>query len=287
VADNTHIQWTDKTLNVISGCTKISDGCIKCYIERTPPFRMAGRKFDKPGIGGTTGVVLHEDRLRKPLGWRKACRVFVCSLADLFHDEVPDEFIARLFAVMVACPQHTFQLLTKRHARLRALLTDARFWQAVSVELGILWKTDSPAPLRAVPPWIWIGVSAENQQWANVRIPALLSIPAHTRWVSAEPLIGPIVLRDDWVGTPSSDKPALRWLVAGGESGPGARPCDVAWIRSLVAQCQAGSTIPFVKQLGATWGRANAADSKGGDWSYWPESLRVRDYPADRVAVPS
>src|SRR5688500_5998333 len=119
MSDGSKIQWTETTWNILSGCTRVSDGCDHCYIERTPPFRMAGRRFDKPGIGGTTGVKLHPERLEQPLHWRKPRRVFVNSLADLFHEDVPAEFIAKAFAVMRATPQHTYQLLTKRHARMR------------------------------------------------------------------------------------------------------------------------------------------------------------------------
>lgn len=295
MADNTHIQWTDRTFNVVSGCTKISDGCTKCYIERTPPFRMAGRKFDKPGVGGTTGVILHEDRLTQPLSWRMPSRVFVCSLADLFHEEVPDAFIAKLFAIMSRTPQHTYQLLTKRPARMRALLSSGLFWIMVNAER---FKAGVPVLRGGGPiclPNVWVGVSAENQQWADIRIPLLLATPAAVRWVSAEPLIGPITLADHWTGADPyrHDEPSLTWMVVGGESGPGSRPTDIGWIRSLVAQCRAGSTAPFVKQLGSVWARdyfvggdqVARTDPKGGDWGYWPDDVKIREYPTERTAV--
>lgn len=272
---NSRIEWTDTTWNIVTGCTKISAGCLRCYIERTPPFRMAGRGFDSPGIGGTTGVTLHEDRLTAPLRWRKPRRVFVCSLADLFHNGVPVRFIARAFAVMVAAPQHTFQVLTKRHARLRALLTDERFWQMVSGELGSLWNTAPPAPLRRVPPWIWVGVSVESQEWADRRIPALLDVPATVRFLSCEPLLG--TLND-------LNLTGINWVIVGGESGPGARPMDLDWARSIVQQCKRAGVAVFVKQLGSVWAR-NAGqtvagrDLKGGDWWLWPGDLCIREYP--------
>ena len=207
MSDGTHIQWTDSTLNVVTGCTKVSAGCDHCYIERTPPFRMAKRRFDKPGIGGTTGVTLHPDRLEIPLRWRKPRRVFVNSLSDLFHDAVPDEFLVRLFALMAATPQHTYQLLTKRPARMRSLLSSDRFERAIGAALidpdrpgGSPWsitrKLDSGLahPEHWPLPNVWAGVSVENQEWAANRIPILMDTPASVRWLSCEPLLGPVDL---------------------------------------------------------------------------------------------
>lgn len=287
MSDNTHIQWTDATWSVTTGCTKVSDGCVNCYIERTPPFRMERRRFDKPGIGGSTDVRLHPERLDWPLKWRKPRRIFVDSLADLFHTEVPDEFIAKTFAVMVAAPQHTYQVLTKRHDRLASLLNSPAFWGAVSAELCQLWRTDRVAPLSAVPSWIWVGVSVESQKWADVRIPALLKVPAHVRWLSCEPLLGPVSLRGWIERVPVADggyPSYIDWVVCGGESGPGSRPFDPQWARDLVEQCRAAGVAPFVKQLGSVWARENgAADRKGGDWGEWPADLRVREYPQPRA----
>lgn len=300
MSDGTKIQWSEATWNFITGCTKISDGCLACYIERTPPFRISHRRFDKPGIGGTTGVILHEDRLTLPLRWRKPRRIFVNSLADLWHDEVPTELIARAFAVMVAAPHHTFQLLTKRHARMRSMLRSEAFWAAVSTELGKLWQTTPPAPLRTVPAHMWVGVSVESQEWAEPRLSALLDVPALVRWVSAEPLIGPLNLSPwlygrTWGSTAmghgvggmalTSEPSPISWLVGGGESGPGSRSCDPAWLRTLRDDCLIAGTAYFCKQLGSVWARENGADSKGGDWGYWPEDLRIRQYPAVREAV--
>lgn len=288
MSDGTKIQWTEATWSPVTGCTKISDGCVNCYIERTPPFRMAHRRFSLPVIGGTTGVKLHSDRLPVPIRWRKPRRIFVCSLADLFHDEVPTRFIAEVFAVMSLAPQHTFQVLTKRHARLRSVLNSDEFRAMVDGARMARGHQPLPGDGPVVLDHVWIGVSAESQQWANARIPALLATPAAVRWVSAEPLIGPIAMRPEWTA-------GLDWLVAGAESGPGSRPCDPDWIRSLIDQCRAGRTVPFVKQLGSVWARdtfvggrpVSATDPKGGDWDFWDASLRVREYPADRAAVPA
>lgn len=297
MADQSRIEWTDATLNIVTGCTRVSEGCRRCYIERTPPFRTAGRRFDSPETGGTTGVVLHPERLAIPLKWRRAKRVFVNSLADLFHDEVPDQLIARLWVVMAITPHHTYQVLTKRPARMRSLLSDghrlrvllyeaadwvadnldARMpierWNAMRAWIDAATLRDEPvAPL----PNVWLGVSTEDQKTADLRIPVLLETPAAVRWISAEPLLGPIDLRTvpgldrqygcrgQHHGRGTAECPANRhhhhddrcrfpldWVVVGGESGPGARPMRPGWVRSLRDQCTA-ARVPFLfKQWGA------------------------------------
>lgn len=194
MADNSKIQWTEATWNVVTGCTKVSDGCLNCYIPTTPPFRMAKRRFDSDGIGGSTGVILHRDRLDWPLKWRDPRMIFVNSLSDLFHEDVPDRVIAEVFNVMGAAKRHTFQLLTKRQGRMRALL---RRWSEHATK-GCYCPTEQggcSAPVDVEHgvwplPNVWVGVSAEDQRWADVRIPVLLDTPAAVRWVSAEPLLG-------------------------------------------------------------------------------------------------
>lgn len=263
MADHSTIEWTQASWNFIDGCTRISDGCDHCYIERTPPFRMAHRHFDKPGIGGTTGVRLHSDKLGLPMKWRKPRRIFTNSLGDLFHEAVPDQFIAEAFAVMVLAPQHTYQVLTKRHARMRSLLGGAKtngFLHLIAdAILARGYRTSFAWPL----PQVWLGVSVENQQWADIRIPALLDTPAAVRWLSCEPLLGAVDLAAhldrmehkgsehsadvggiDWYG------PRIGWVVAGGESGPGARPMHPAWARTLRDQCASAGVPYFFKQWG-------------------------------------
>lgn len=279
----THIQWTDETWNVVTGCTRVSPGCEHCYIERTPPFRMQGRRFSGPEIGATTGVRLHPDRLEMPLHWRKPRRVFVCSLADLFHQDVPTEFIARVFAVMALAEQHTFQVLTKRPPRMRALLRSESFRRLIAdavtghgrndtfgLEVDIIDGTGA-WPLRNV----WLGVSVEDQRYADERIPLLLDTPAALWWLSCEPLLGPVSLSvgavEDTVGRPdrsgrapgtgrdgrsSPDEPTavptgIHWVIVGGESGPGARPMHPQWARDLLDQCQQAGVAFFLKQMGA------------------------------------
>lgn len=253
VGDTTYIEWTDATWNPVTGCTRVSPGCVNCYIDWAPPFRVEGRHFtDRDGnrshaIGATTGVRLHPDRLDWPLrkrSWRGK-RVFVCSLADLFHDDVPDEYIARVFAVMALTPEVTYQVLTKRPARMRALLASGTF-------AGMVWRdVDDPSwPL----PNVWMGVTVEDQERADQRIPILLDTPAAVRWLSCEPLLGPVNLGRAvgtyYGGDPREDESGIDWVVVGGESGPGARPMHPDWARSLRDQCR-DAGVPFLfKQWG-------------------------------------
>lgn len=267
MADHTAISWAEATWSPVTGCTRVSPGCDHCYIERTPPFRMAHRRFDGDGPGSTTGVMLHPERLEIPLHWRKPRRVFVCSMADLFHDEVPDEYIAHVFAVMQSCASHTFQVLTKRVGRMHSLLNSDEFWAAVT-DFGTIVIGQRPSRAQYWPnegqrrkylPNVWLGCTAENQHWADIRIPALLDTPAAVRWVSAEPLLGPIDLRcgnADYSTCGSSGAcdmsmiKQLDWIVSGGESGPGARPAHPDWFRSIRDQCQAAGVAFHFKQWG-------------------------------------
>lgn len=307
------IEWTrgddgtpGRTWNPVSGCTRVSEGCRQCYIERTPPFRMAGRKFlnmaGQPShdVGATTGVTLHPDRLDAPLRWRKPHRVFVNSLSDLFHADVPDEFITRVWAVMALAPKQTFQILTKRPARMRALLNSRTFHQRVRDCLRhehSLSEVDAYGTERFPLPNVHLGVSVENQHWADIRLPALYDTPAAVRFVSCEPLLGPVDVglvtevggctcggyeyqHEPLCGIePGPSWGRLHWCIVGGESGPGARPMELAWARQIRDQCQAVGTPVFVKQMGSVWARTVGADAKGGDWSHWPNDLRVREYP--------
>jgi protein gp37 len=288
MSDHSAIQWTDATWNPTTGCTKVSPGCANCYIERTPAFRIHGRKFVK----GATDLRLHPDRLEQPLHWRKPRRVFVNSLSDLFHDSVPFEFVDRVFAVMALAPQHTFQVLTKRPARMRDYVVSRSDPRSFHVRMhAILMNVDSPN--RTEFDWplpnVWLGTSVENQHFADERIPLLLETPAAVRFISAEPLLGPVDLHSPVLEADSDGY--LDWVIVGGESGPGARPMDLAWVRAIVAQCKAAGTPVFVKQLGprpvGPVGNGVAyhlllRDKKGGDPAEWAEDLRVRQFPESR-----
>ena len=326
------IQWTEKTWNPISGCSRKSTGCENCYAE-TMTKRLEAMGLEKyTGLlnaqGRFNGVVkLDEHALLEPLRRKKPTTYFVNSMSDLFHESIPDEWIDKIFAVMALCPQHTFQVLTKRADRMRAYFSDvqnieiddyrehAPFAPAVSrvmwsllriagaqlltalvqagtlveVEENVLWVDRWPLPN------VWLGVSVENQQAADERIPHLLDTPAAIRFLSCEPLLGTIEFsnvtnRIDAVrrlGLSAFD--GIDWVIVGGESGANARPCDVEWIRSIVEQCKAANVPVFVKQLGAFIGyredyqgalvRIKTVNRKGGHPAEWPEDLRVREMP--------
>lgn len=304
MSDKTSIEWTagddstkGATWNPVTGCDTVSEGCDHCY-ARTMASRlkaMGNPSYQTDGPAKTSGpgfgVALHPDLLTKPLHWKTPRRVFVNSMSDLFHDDVPDRFIADVFAVMALAPQHTFQILTKRPRRAMNLLSDAFATRVRRYHIGkfnVYSNTllDLPWPL----PNVWLGVSVENQRWADQRIPLLLETPAAVRFLSCEPLLGPIDLAGLLDYCPEHDGPGffcvqrrhpgvrhIGWVIVGGESGSGARPMDLDWARSLVAQCQAFRVPTFVKQLGAHWG--NGDDRKAGNPERWPEDLRVREFP--------
>jgi protein gp37 len=277
MSDGTQISWADATWSPVTGCTKVSDGCVNCYIERTPPFRMAHRRFDRDGIGGTTGVQLHPERLDIPLRWRKPRLIFVCSLADLFHDDVPEHHIGAVFNTIASAPQHIFQILTKRPARMRSLLTrwatqvpdDLPQYKAAFRSQGMQWAMVKQWPL----PNVWLGVSVEDQA-ATRRIADLRATPAAVRFVSCEPLLSYVDLdliryyEADCRNCSGIPSPAhlpscgvepgegwgIDWVIVGGESGPGARPMHPNWARGLRDQCQEAGVAFHFKQRGEwTW----------------------------------
>lgn len=303
------IEWTDRSdWNPIRGCTRISEGCRNCYAEAIAArFSGPGQPFHgfaertASGPRWTGKVELIESRVCLPTRWRKPSMIFVNSAFDLFHEAVPDEWIDRVFAVMALAPQHTFQVLTKRSARMREYMNkacgriadtiiafrrdrgDKDMWR-VPLPFGVIGKTWWPLQN------VWIGVSAEDQERADERIPDLLATPAAVRWVSAEPLLGPVdftslnapekafpghdlerkfgrpigclrqadALRGviGWAGgvsaveAPDEETPRLDWIVVGGESQAGARPMHPDWARSIRDQCAAASVPFFMKQMG-------------------------------------
>jgi protein gp37 len=351
MSDQSPIEWTDATWNPVRGCSKISAGCKNCYAERfAERFRgVKGHPFEQ-GFD----VRLVPEALDLPLRWRKPRSVFVNSMSDLFHEDVPDELIAAVFGVMAAAPRHSFQVLTKRADRLprwfawleemagrcKAVFSEdplewrrAHILRAAGLRQGVHHEASAgDMEARGWPlPNVWLGVSVEDQRAADERIPHLLATPAAVRFLSCEPLLGPVNLGDaltrvccrrpDLAPATGCDGPGcmgtrIDWVIVGGESGPGARPCDVAWIRSLVAQCRAANVAAFVKQLGAyvedrndagfegerpaEWPmdtatedlddghyqgapvRIHLRDRKGGDPAEWPEDLRVRELPEVR-----
>lgn len=275
MSDHTSIEWADATWSPVSGCTKVSDGCLNCYIARTPPFRMAHRRFDGHDIGSTTGVQLHPERLGIPLHWRKPRRIFVCSLADLFHDEVPTNHIASVWDIARRAPQHTFIVLTKRHARMHSLLTSENFQESVFAHSGVSRRSPSYRPYmehyRTWPvPNVWVGVTAENQKAFDLREKYLRATPAAVRFISAEPLLGEIDATDRLDG--------IDWMIVGGESGSNARPMHPEWAQSLRDQCIAAG-VPF---LFKQWGEHVTVDQMPADtFMSWDIKYGNDFYPQD------
>jgi protein gp37 len=395
------IQWTDVTWNPTRGCSRVSEGCRHCYAERqayrvNAMQRAQGNPEPYAGLVEKVGneprwtgeVELVREKLLEPLGWRLHRKVFVNSMSDLFHESLSNEEIAAVFGAMVLAHVQTFQVLTKRAARLPmwnewiraeadALLDSVpgrpRSGSAVATACVLylmnvvdptgagIKKESAWLNAAAGVPWpapnVWLGVSVEDQWTADERIPHLLQTPAAVRFVSAEPLLGPVDLglqsatcsccarwASRWVRLKrrvSSDVylgyrpdmtvaggtltraesnphgalsvrtpggllgikpaefdclPALDWVIVGGESGPRARACDVAWVRSIVEQCHKASVAAFVKQLGAyaivdprydrdrpSGATRRLADAKGGDPAEWPLDIRVREFPGARA----
>ncbi|MFC3768310.1 phage Gp37/Gp68 family protein [Paenibacillus sp. GCM10012303] len=264
----TSIEWTDRTWNPLRGCSKVSEGCRNCYAIRVAHrFGGEGMPYEgltQPGPGGpnwTGKVTLVPDALESPLRWRKQQRVFVNSMSDLFHESVDEKYIAKVFGIMCLSQQHTFQVLTKRPERMARLLNSEDFqmhtgWFASQAirEYGL-----DRSKFEYLPDWplpnVWLGVSVENQKAADDRIPLLLQTPAAVRFLSCEPLLGPVKLPksayefdEEYPEEGSVCK--LDWVIAGGESGPGARPMHPDWTRSLRDQCQAAGVSFFFKQWG-------------------------------------
>jgi protein gp37 len=228
----TKIEWADATWNPVTGCTKVSPGCQNCYAERMAK-RLAGRcgyPAEEP-----FKVTVHPDKLEEPLKWKMPRRVFVCSMSDLFHEDVSESWIYEIFRVMERCPQHTFMVLTKRPERMRQM--------ARGVVTG--WETEHRKH-------IWLGVTTENQEQTNKRIPILLDTPAAVRYVSVEPMLGPVDLdniqADKYTNINALEGCGISWVICGSESGPKARPMQREWAFNLMQQCKAVGVPFFYKQ---------------------------------------
>jgi protein gp37 len=258
-----------------------------------PGLPYEGLAVNTPDGPRWTGEVrLIEEHLNDPLRWKRPRRIFVNSMSDLFHEKLSAVDIGRIFNVMGAAKQHTFQVLTKRPERMRDIV------RAYYDATGPAGSTYQPYPN------VWLGVSTEDQATVDDRIPFLLDTPAAVRWVSYEPALGPVTLPvcrtfrpdhngecltcDEWAD--EHDRPGIDWVVIGGESGPGARPFDLAWARTVIAQCKVAGVPVFMKQMGADPRvtlptlpgvpiHVILKDRKGGDVSEWAADLRVRDYP--------
>ncbi|MCC5636359.1 phage Gp37/Gp68 family protein [Nostoc sp. CHAB 5844] len=307
----TNIQWTDETWNPIVGCSRISPGCTNCYaataaasarLQQFPQYQKV-KDWD-----GTVEFV--ESQLLKPLSLKKPKKIFVCSMSDLFHENVLDEWRDRVFAIMALCQQHIFQVLTKRpHRALSYFTRENRFafidYQAYEILRNGRDEYHREHPVVKLPlKNCWIGTTTENQAMADLRIPILLKIPAAVRWLSVEPLLSEIDLtritedsdvpytincltgEESYSGSRRKGiVPPVNWVVVGGESGKNARPCAVSWLRSAVQQCQSADIPVFVKQLGSNCCTLPGlsfgySDSKGGKIEEFPEDLRIRQFPS-------
>lgn len=281
------IEWTDKTWNPVTGCNKVSPGCRNCYAESIAKRFWGNRKF--------SDVQFHEDRLLQPFRWKKPQKVFVNSMSDLFHDKVTDEQLDQVFAVMALCPQHTFQVLTKRPQRMMEYLSNTTGEENVLARVlcqareirSQFPKASTASDLGWPYPNVWLGVSVENQKAADERIPLLLQTPAATRFLSCEPLLESVNLTP-WLPCLTIGgvemEPWPIWVIVGGESGSGARPCDTRWIQGIVEQCQSVDVPVFVKQTGSSPvhdGKPlnrDRRDPKGASLSLLPESYRVQQF---------
>jgi protein gp37 len=234
MADNSAIEWTEATWNPVTGCDQISPGCAHCY-AKTFAERWRGVP-DHPYEQGFD-LRLWSERIDQPLRWKRPRQIFVNSMSDLFHPDVPDEFIADVFATMVEADWHVFQILTKRPERLLELAEE------------LPW-----------PPHVWMGVSIENRRFVQ-RADLLREVPAAIRFISAEPLLGPLE---------GLDLADIHWLIAGGESGPGHRPIREEWVLDLRDRCEAERVAFFFKQWGGARPKSNGRLLEGREWNAMP-----------------
>lgn len=235
MGDRSAIEWTQATWNPVTGCTKVSPGCAHCYAEAfTLRFKRGGRF-----LPGETVIALHPGRLNMPLSWRTPRLIFVNSMSDLFHEAIPEDYILSVFAIMERARQHIFQVLTKRSSRLAQLSS-------------VLPKLDN----------VWIGVSVENQYWADRRIPDLKCVSAAVRFLSCEPLLRQIELGKHLEG--------IDWVIAGGESGPHARPIDPSWVSRIRDECLRAGVPFFFKQWGGRTSKAGGRILDGRIWDEMP-----------------
>jgi protein gp37 len=235
MGDKSAIEWTDATWNPVTGCTPISAGCDHCYAKTLAErLQLMGVEKYKNGFD----VTLHPDVLAQPTRWKTRRRVFVNSMSDLFHARVPKDFVSQVWDIMRSCPQHTFQILTKRPERM------AR------------WTAENPAPAN-----VWLGTSVEDERVSS-RIDRLRECAAAVRFLSCEPLIGPL---------PNLDLAGIDWVIVGGESGPGHRPMCTDWVRDIRAECLRSGVAFFFKQWGGPTPKAGGRALDGRTWDEFPE----------------
>lgn len=291
MSDKSKIEWTDATWNPVTGCTKVSSGCENCYMFRDWP-RLAGNPKTKYYKRSPTDVMCHPSELEKPLRWKKPRKIFVNSMSDLFHEKVPFKFIDKVLAVAALCPQHTFTVLTKRPERMaeyiNRLAKSIKPLETYARDIGHTFNFNGISLLPWPLPNLWLGVSVEDQKTTDQRIPKFLDVPAAVRFISYEPALGAVdlenivypkfkpthpsdpiiaydVLRGHMKGPDDVGLTKLDWVIAGGESGPGARPSHPDWFRKVRDDCQAAGVPFFMKQM-----------AKKGPI---PDDLLIREFP--------
>ena len=250
MADRSGIEWTDATWNPVTGCSKVSPGCAHCYAEAITLRFKRGPSF----LPSEHEVVLHPDRLDIPKAWKLPRRIFVCSMADLLHEDVPVEFIHHVLWVIRTNPRHTFQVLTKRAARMTEVIRD---------------YTWSKRPRARPLPNLWLGVSVENARWKS-RIAYLRATPAAVRFLSCEPLIGSLGDLELEDGYHLRHRRGIDWVIVGGESGPRARPMRPEWARDIHVQCEEAGVPFFFKQWGGRTPKAGGRLLAGVTWDEMP-----------------
>lgn len=236
MAMNSAIEWTESTWNPVTGCTKVSAGCANCYAEK---MALRLRAMGQANYANGFEVTLHDKALELPLRWRNPQTIFVNSMSDLFHDDVPTDFIKQVFRVMNKASRHRFQILTKRSERL------------LEISPKVIWTKN-----------IWAGVSVENRDYLY-RMDHLRGVAASVKFVSMEPLIGPVGV---------VDLTGINWVIVGGESGPGARPIEANWVREVRDQCLNANVPFFFKQWGGTRKKKAGRDLDGKTYSQMPET---------------
>jgi len=275
MGDKSRIEWTDATWNPFVGCSKVSPGCANCYAERQSKRTRPGVPFDV--------VTLHENRMPYPEEWSRPRKIFVGSMSDLFHRAIPDDYRDRVFLETILAGRHTFQIPTKRIEEARDYLiglTGRPSMVGAGLNAAFLMDVDYPsfAPVIPMPEaldefWplrnVWIGASVENQTWADRRIPVLLDTPAAIRFLSIEPLLGPIAGRTIQTG--------IDWAIVGGESGPNCRPMNLEWARVIRQACYHKRIPFFMKQIGGWPKKLDALED-------FPLDLQVREYPRTQAA---
>lgn len=249
MATNSKIEWTEMTWNPVTGCSKVSAGCKNCYAERMAK-RLQAMGLERYRNGFQ--VTLHEDLVELPRKWKQPRLIFVNSMSDLFHEDVPVEFISRIFSVMNDCPQHTFQILTKRSQRMLSL-----------------------SPMLTWPSNVWMGVSVEDSRVLQ-RIDDLRQVPAAIRFLSCEPLIGAL---------DPLDLTQIDWVIVGGESGPGARPMHMQWVEAIRQECERSGVLFFFKQWGGVNKRRNGRELNGRTYDDIPTRAMERSFSTSFVAA--